>query len=223
MPEAVAHALNTATEKVLASDGYTYTHGRDGEWSRPGMIFGTNPADTGMREELDASERVAQGIKGGWDAVGLNHQPAPPAVPSRLDDTAHPDHAFFKQVREHVAELDKSLGRSPDEYTDNIASALTVQARADGLHRVDEIALSADGKALWAVQTPPGRRDNLLDLSTNVSTVEAATPLEHSGARWPEAMEQFQSHEHERIQSQQRAQERSQVESQAQDAPSMTL
>lgn len=223
MSEAVAYALNAPSDNVLASDGHNYTHGRDGEWSRSVMFFGTSSADGRLREELDASERVAQGLKGSWDAVGLNHQPATPAVPSRLDDPGHPDHAFFKQVREHVAELDKSLGRSPDQYTDNIASALTVQARADGLHRVDEIALSADGKALWATQTPPGRKDHLLDLSTKVPTAEATTPLERSGAKWPEAIEQFQDRELERVRGQQIAQERNQVESQAQVAPVMEL
>ncbi len=114
-----------------------------------------------------------------------------PAVPPvcRLDDPAHADHSFFKQVRGHVVELDKGLGRSPDQHTDNLASALTVQARADGLHRVDEIALSADGNVLWAVQIPPGRKDHLFDLSTKVPTAEAATPMEHSAARWPEGHE----------------------------------
>lgn len=141
----------------------------------------------------------------------------------RLDDPSHPDHAFFNQVRAHVVELDRTLGRSPDHYTDSIASALTVQARADGLHRVDQIALSKDGNALWAIQTPPGRRDHVFDLSTKVPTAEATTPMEQSAARWPDAMQQFQGHEQERTQSQQQSQERAQTENQAQAAKGPVL
>lgn len=40
--------------------------------------------------------------------------------------------------------------------------------------------------------------------------------MEKRGARWPEAMQQFQNHEHERQQSQQQTLERTQAENQAQ-------
>jgi hypothetical protein len=115
-----------------------------------------------------------------------------PVAPARLDDPRHADHAMFQQVRGHVATLDQSLGRTPDQYTDQISSALVVQARADGLHRIDQIALSDDGSRLWAVQTPPGRTDHLFDRQTSVPTAESMTPMEHSAAKWPEAMQQFQ-------------------------------
>lgn len=134
----------------------------------------------------------------------------------RLDDPAHPDNGFFNQVRGHVVELDRTLGRSPDQHTDSIASALTVQARADGLHRIDQIALSKDGSALWGAQTPSGRKDHYFDLTTKVPTAEALTPMEQSGARWPEAMQLFQGHEQERQQIQQQSLERTQAENQAQ-------
>ncbi|WP_448098821.1 VgrG-related protein [Luteibacter yeojuensis] len=138
-----------------------------------------------------------------------------PAPICRLDDPAHPDNAFFNQVRGHVVELDRTLGRSPDHHTDSIASALTVQARADGLDRIDRIALSKDGNALWGAQTPPGRKDHVFDLTTKVPTAEALTPMEQSGARWPEAMQQFQNHEQEHQQTQQQSLERTQAENQA--------
>ncbi|MDQ0011557.1 hypothetical protein J2T07_003771 [Luteibacter jiangsuensis] len=215
MPEAVVHAVARPADQILASDGHTYTHGRDREWSRD-TLLGTRSADENLREELDASERVAQGLKKGVDTAALDHPSVAPAVPTRLDDPNHPDHALFKEIRGHVVELDKSLNRSPDQYTDNIASALTVQARADGLSHVDRIALSTDGKALWASQTPAGRKDHVFDLTTKVPTAEANTPLEQSGAKWPEAMQQFQGHQQELAQTQQRSLERTQAENQAQ-------
>ncbi|WP_051943999.1 MULTISPECIES: T6SS phospholipase effector Tle1-like catalytic domain-containing protein [Luteibacter] len=209
MPEAVHHALAAPTDKILASDGKTYTHGKDGEWSRPGMIYGTNPADARTTEELNLAERTVSDMKR--------------TLPTRLDDPAHPDNVFFKQVQGHVAALDRNMGRTPDQHTDQIASALTVQARADGLKRVDQVALSTTGEAMWAVQTPPGRSDHLFDLQTKVPTAEANTPMEQSAAKWPEAMQQFQGHEQAQQQSQQRAMDRQQADTQTQGAagPSM--
>jgi hypothetical protein len=140
---------------------------------------------------------------------------AAPLAPARLDDPGHADHGLFQQARGHVVSLDQSLGRAPDQHTDQIASALTVQARADGLHRIDQIALSTDGNRLWAVQTPPGRTDRLFDLRTSVPTAEATTPMEHSAAKWPEAMQQFQQTQQEQTMSRQVAQDQAQ-------APAMT-
>lgn len=115
-----------------------------------------------------------------------------PVAPARLDDPGHPDHALYQQAHGHVVALDQSLGRTPDVHTSQLASAAAVQARADGLQRIDQVALSTDGQRLWAVQTPPGRTDHLFDLRTSVPTSEAMTPMDQSAAKWPQAMEQFE-------------------------------
>jgi hypothetical protein len=83
---------------------------------------------------------------------------------------------------------------------------LTVQARADGLQRIDQIALATDGSRLWAVQTPPGRTDHLFDQRTSVPTAEAHTPMDQSGAQWPQAMQQFQQQQEQTRQQQQEMQ-----------------
>jgi peptidoglycan hydrolase-like protein with peptidoglycan-binding domain len=119
----------------------------------------------------------------------------------RLDDHSHPDHPLFTQARERVAELDRSLGRPPDRYTDSISSALAVQARADGLNHIDKVALSDDGRELWGVQLAPGRTDNLFSLRATVPTTEAMSPMEEIAARWPEAMRRFAVHEQARAES----------------------
>jgi peptidoglycan hydrolase-like protein with peptidoglycan-binding domain len=131
-------------------------------------------------------------------------------IPPRLDHPAHPDHEFFREVRKHVVELDRSLGRGPDHFTDNISSALTVQARADGLERVDHIELSERGDVLRAVQTPHRRMGHQSTLSTKVATAEAETPMERSAEMWPDAMRQFEGHELARAEIQQRAVDRQQ-------------
>lgn len=167
---------------------------------------------------LDNSTQPAVPRRFDHTADGLHQYQHVPVAPTRLDDPGHADHAFFQQVRGHVAALDQSLGRTPDQYTDQISSALVVQARADGLHRVSQIALSDDGSRLWAVQTPPGRTDHLFDRQTSVPTAESMTPMEHSAAKWPEAMQQYQQ-----TQAQQQAQSQQANQSPAQtQGPVMT-
>ncbi|MBU6248893.1 MAG: hypothetical protein KGN77_14170, partial [Xanthomonadaceae bacterium] len=199
VPEAVANTLRDADRTVLASDGRSYTRDAQGQWSAPGLLFGRHAADGNIADEvrqtrqLETSNPLAGQTQGSHMPPASRPAPsAAPTSPARLDDPRHPDHAFFQQTRQHVHVLDRSLGRTPDVHSDQLAAALTVQARADGLQRIDRIALSDDGSRLWAVQTPAGRRDHLLDLRTQVPTASANTPMEQSAARWPQAMEQFQ-------------------------------
>lgn len=217
-PKAITDALNVPEHQLAASDGHTYTRSNDGQWSRPGMLYGTNPADARTREELDASERITLAAR--HEAAPSTMAQAKPASapPQRLDDPAHPDHAFFQQVRGHVERLDQTLGRTPDHHTDKLASALTVQARADGLQRIDQIALSEDGTRLWAIQASPGDRHHLFDLRTKVPTAEANTPMEQSAAQWPQAMQQFQETQ---AQTQSQARTMQDMQAQAMQGPGM--
>lgn len=144
---------------------------------------------------LDSSSQPAVPHTFDHTADGPHQYQHVPVAPQRLDDPSHPDHALYQQARGHVIALDQSLGRTSDVHTDQLASAATVQARADGLQRIDMVALSTDGQRLWAVQTPPGRTDHLFDLRTSVPTAEAMTPMEQSAAKWPEAMQQFEQHQ----------------------------
>jgi len=137
--------------------------------------------------------------------------------PARLDDPAHPDHGMFQQARGHVHELDRQLGRAPDQHSDNIASAVAVSARADGLSRIDQVALSEDGSKLFAVQTPPGSRDHFFDKVTSVPTAAANTSMEQSAAQWPQAMEKYQQHEQAQGHAQAQAQQQS-AQAQSQQA-----
>jgi len=167
---------------------------------------------------LDSSTQPATPHAFDHTADGPHQYQYVPVAPQRLDDPAHPDHALYQQARGHVVALDQSLGRMPDGYTDQLASAAAVQARADGLQRIVRIALSTDGQRLWSVQTPHGRTDHLFDLRTSVRTAEAMTPMEQSGAKWPQAMQQF-----EQTQAQQQAQSQQVVQQQSpSQGPAMT-
>jgi hypothetical protein len=208
MPEAVSYELKKPTGHVLASDGHEYSRGSDGQWSTPGMLYGTNPADSRMREELDLTEVPAQALRNDAEVGRAVDRPAPPILPTQLDHPAHPDHEFFQQIRAHVVELDRSLGRGPDHHTDSISSALAVQARTDGIKRVDRIELSQRGDTLSAIQEVRGEPGQFFDLTSQVPTTEANTPMEQSAAKWPEAIRQFEGREKIRMESQQRAADR---------------
>lgn len=159
---------------------------------------------------LDSSTQPATRHTFDHTADGPHQYQHVPVAPQRLDEPTHPDHGLFQQFRGHLVTIDRSLGRTPDRHTDQLASAAAVQARADGLQRIDQVALSTDGQRLWAVQTPPGRTDHFFDLRTSVPTAEAMTPMDQSAAKWPQAMQQF-----EQTQAQQQAQSHQATQNQA--------
>ena len=110
-----------------------------------------------------------------------------------LSDPTHEDYAFFQKTRALVHDMDREHGRQPDGRSDNLASCLVVRGKADGLERIDHIALSDDASRVWGVQTPDGRNDHLFDLRTSVPTVASLnTPMAQSASQWPQAAEKFQ-------------------------------
>ncbi|SFS03780.1 Transglycosylase SLT domain-containing protein [Dyella sp. OK004] len=125
--------------------------------------------------------------------------------PARLDDPSHPGNALYLQAREHVFRLDTQQGRTPDQYSHNLAAALTAAAQAEGLQRIDQVALSDNASRAWAVQRPPGVRDHFFDRHASVDTAQAVnTSVEQSSAAWEWAIQQ------------QSVQAQSQVQNQAQ-------
>lgn len=142
------------------------------------------------------------------------------SCPARLDDPGHPDNAFYLRTRELVYQLDQQNGRTPDQRSDQLASALTVSAREAGLQRIDQVALSEDAGALWGAQRPPGVRDHFFDQHCKVDTVQALnTPMEQSGAQWPQAMQHFQEQQQGQVRQDQQIQQQEQASQQA--SPSM--
>jgi len=126
----------------------------------------------------------------GHPGTPAQHQNAPhapaqhPAAASstqaspRLDAASHPDYALFQQAYDGVKKLDAEHGRAPDQHSANLAGALTVEARVQGLKRIDTVALSDDGsKAFVAEKVIPGALNNV----AGVETARAVNmPLEQS-------------------------------------------
>jgi len=123
-----------------------------------GMQWGTALA----RQEMHAYELIAS------------------ARPVSLDHPAHPDHALYKQARVGVYHLDAGLGRTPDKQSDQLAAALVVAAKREGMASINEVHLSEDGTHAFAVQ---GQLDSPLRQFAQVQTAEAVnTPIDKSSA-----------------------------------------
>jgi len=75
------------------------------------------------------------------------------ATPS-LEDARHPDHALFEQALSGVRALDAQHGHPTDQHSRNLAAALTVEARREGLTRIDRVALGDNANRIFAMQSP---------------------------------------------------------------------
>ncbi|MGS0997532.1 XVIPCD domain-containing protein [Rhodanobacter sp. UC4451_H18] len=82
--------------------------------------------------------------------------------------------------------IDAQLSRHSDTRSRNLAAALTVTARREGLERIDQVALSGDGERAFALQ------DSLPARMAHVQTAGATrTSIMESSAAWTEAKQQI--------------------------------
>ena len=133
-------------------------------------------------------------------AGGASHSPSGGTVLG-LDHASHPDHAIYKQALGLVHELDKSKGHTPDAHSDNLAAALTVAARNNGMERIDRIALDDKGATVVAAQGQVALGN--FDKFARVETMQGLnTPLAQSSAKWPQAMETFKQQQQPQSQTQ---------------------
>jgi len=142
---------------------------------------GSQPGTSGSTSTPKQSDTPTPG--------GASHSPSGGTALS-LDNTSHPDHAIYKQALGHVHELDKSKGHTPDARSDNLAAALTVAARNNGMERIDRIALDDKGTTVVAAQGQVALGN--FDKFARVDTMQGLnTPIAETSAKWPQAMEAF--------------------------------
>jgi len=107
-----------------------------------------------------------------------------PAAP-RLDRAGHPDHALFEQTRDAVYRLDAQHNRTPDQHSDNLAAALVVAARSEGLREVNHVILNDDASRAFAVQ---GDLNSPFKQTAHVQTAQALNAsVEQSSQAWQQA------------------------------------
>jgi len=129
------------------------------------------------------------------------------AHPIQLNHPSHPDNKLFQQVHDGVKKIDAQHGRASDHHSENLAGALTVEAKAQGLKRIDTVALSDDGSKAFAAQNViPGAFKNV----AGVETAQAVhIPIEQSTQQMTQVNQALPQH----------AQTQQQVQSQQQAAP----
>jgi hypothetical protein len=100
----------------------------------------------------------------------------------RLDNAAHLDHDFYRQALNAVHRLDEQQGRASGPHSENLAAALAVSSRHEGLEQIDHVLLSKDASHAYAVQ---GEVDSPLKKIAEVETSHAAaTALQQSSEGW---------------------------------------
>jgi len=100
-------------------------------------------------------------------------EPMSPALPQ------HPDHAMYKQIRQHVSRLDKQHGRTFDDVSERLTSSLLALAKAHRLSRVDHVVLSNptdEYPTAHNVFVVEGDLDNPGHRRASMETVAAVTP-----------------------------------------------
>jgi hypothetical protein len=108
--------------------------------------------------------------------------------PPKLSDVAHPDHAMFQQALQGVHSIDASTGRKPDQMSENLAGALTVEARRNGMNHIDHVVMSDDFSRAYAVQ---GEANSPFKKFAEVPTeIGIATSIERSSLDWQQAAAQ---------------------------------
>ncbi|MEO8778324.1 MAG: peptidoglycan-binding protein [Rhodanobacter sp.] len=102
-----------------------------------------------------------------------------------LSDPHSAGHSLFKQALASVYKIDADLGRTPDQRSINLAAALTVAAKAQGLTGIDSVAINADGSRALAAQEHTSYRT-----CAEVFTAHAIhTSVAQSSASWHAAVE----------------------------------
>jgi len=125
------------------------------------------------------------GIKEGTRVVSKHPKSAPPTpddLPLEPMSPAlpqHPDHAMYKQIRQHVTKLDKDHGRTFDDVSERLISSLLALAKANRLTRVDHVVLSNptdEYPTAHNVFVVEGDLDNPGHRRASMETVVAVTP-----------------------------------------------
>lgn len=182
---ALRQALATQGVKSVQSElnalGYTDAQ------SHPLAVDGTFGANTRHAVEafqrdhqLTVDGRVGPQTQGALDEA-LKAREAAERTQSVLpfSDPRSPDHALYEQALAGVQKIDADMGRSSDQLSRNLASCLAADAKAQGLTRIDSVAISEDGARTFAVQNDSGVRRY-----ATVTTAEAVrVSMEQSSQR----------------------------------------
>ena len=124
--------------------------GADGKPLNSDGAFGLNTRYA--VEKFQADYGLLRDGKVGHDTQAALQAASLAKAQPQLDDKRHPDHALYEQALAGVHKIDADMGRTPDQHSTQLAAALTVAAKAQGLTRIDTVAISEDGARTFALQ-----------------------------------------------------------------------
>jgi peptidoglycan hydrolase-like protein with peptidoglycan-binding domain len=169
------------------------------------------------KSHVDVDGVVGHTTHARLDREAAQHaQAAPAANAARLDQDTHPAHAMYRQALAGVERVDQQQGRSSDGMSKNLAGSLVVAAQREGMHTIDQVALSQDASKAFAVQgeaNSPFKKHASVEVLAGINT-----PLEQSSAA---ALSQHQNPAPELAHQQQQTQARAQAQAQEQAQPRM--
>lgn len=147
------HSVTTLQEQ-LARLGYKDTHGRsiaaDGDFG-PNTLRAVQAFQRDHHLTVDG--KVGSQTQAAIDqALKAKHDQAHPP----LTDPRSPDHVLFEQALAGVKTIDAKMGRTSDQQSINLAASLVAPAKAAGLTRIDQVALSEDGSHTFVAQNGVG-------------------------------------------------------------------
>lgn len=103
------------------------------------------------------------------------------ATARALTDPHHPDHALYQQALTGVRALDAQQGRPTEQQRLNLAAALVVEAKREGLTRIDQVGLGDSGSRVYIAQNPTSPMEQAKFGSVDTTTA-VHTPLTQSSA-----------------------------------------
>jgi putative chitinase len=137
-------------QSELAKLGYT---GVNGHPIKPDGDFGRDTQHA--LETFQRDHHLTVDGKAGpqtLDALHQQGQSKGAPAPTSLEDPKNPDHGLYQQALDGVHKIDAQLGRASDQQSANLAAALVVVAKQEGLKQIDDVRLSNDGSHAFAVQ-----------------------------------------------------------------------
>lgn len=159
----------------------------------------------GLRRAITIGVRGPGGLI--EDAIDGIRGPLPPGEPARREEQQrrrgaslgegavpdmreadHPANGRYRQAYAGVADIDRSMGRTPDAASERLAASLT--AASVGLRDIGQVALSRDGSRAFALETPQGPQEARGRADVEVAAA-VQRPVETSTREWQDASQQL--------------------------------
>jgi peptidoglycan hydrolase-like protein with peptidoglycan-binding domain len=98
-----------------------------------------------------------------------------------LTNSRNPDHTLYEQALAGIRVLDAQHGRPTNQQSLNLAAALAVEAKQQGMTRIDQIALGDNGNRAYIAQNPRSPMETATYGSVDTATA-VHTPIAQSSA-----------------------------------------